>query len=117
MELRQLVRKLKPPNDVRDLALVVLRNRADISKARHASPDFLLQILKRTDAFRRADRFADLLKAARLANPNIDTLRLERAQVAASAVDTSRIARDIPSPDIARHMDDARREAIAAIDD
>ncbi|HVJ25829.1 MAG TPA: multifunctional CCA tRNA nucleotidyl transferase/2'3'-cyclic phosphodiesterase/2'nucleotidase/phosphatase, partial [Burkholderiales bacterium] len=62
--------RLRAPNEVRELALTAHRVR---DKLKSATPEDLLELLKRADAFRRPDRFAELLEAARLAEPGIDT--------------------------------------------
>ena len=63
-----------------------------LEAAAHASPEELLELLKRTDALRRPERFAELLEVARLAAHGIDFARLERARAAAAAVDAGAIA-------------------------
>jgi tRNA nucleotidyltransferase (CCA-adding enzyme) len=106
--------RLKAPNDVRELALLACRNRVALRAAPLATPAALLELLKRTDALRRPERFADLLEAARLASLDLDTARLQRALAAASAVDAGAIAGKAPSPaDIPKLIDAARERAIA----
>jgi tRNA nucleotidyltransferase (CCA-adding enzyme) len=74
----------------------------------------LLELFKRTDAFRRPERFQELLAVARRDQPIIDTSRLERALAAATAVDAGAIAAGAASPQqIAERIDRARVEAIA----
>ena len=75
-------------------------------------PDALLGVLKRADAFRRPERFAQLLEAARLADRGIDTARVERARAAAAAVDASAIAPSAHGADIGRLIDEARLRVI-----
>ena len=60
---------------------------------RHATPQALLELLKRGDAFRRPERFRDLLEVASRDAPVVDTSRLERAFAAAAAVDAGAVAR------------------------
>jgi tRNA nucleotidyltransferase (CCA-adding enzyme) len=108
-----LCEHLRAPNDVRELALAASRNREALLAAARATPQALLELLKRADAFRRPERFAELLEAARLAAPGIDVARLERARQAAAGVDAGAIAAAAPSGEIAKRIDDARREAIA----
>ena len=113
-EVAALCERLKAPNEVRELALTACRNRVALRAAPLASPAALLELLKRTDALRRPERFAELLQAARLAAPGLDTARLERAAGAAAAVDAGAIAAGAPSPaDIPRLIDEARERAIA----
>jgi tRNA nucleotidyltransferase (CCA-adding enzyme) len=107
--VRSLCARLKVPNEVRELALTACRSKA---RLRSAKPEELLALLKSADAFRRPERFAELLEAARLAEPRVDTARIERARAAAAAVDAGRIARSAQGRDIARRVDQARLEAI-----
>jgi len=105
--------RLRAPIDVHELALAVSRNRKALETLHSAAPSGLLRILKTTDAFRRPERFAELLKAARLAKPELDTGPLERAHVAAAAVDAGAIAATAASkPKIPQLIDQARLKAI-----
>jgi hypothetical protein len=68
------------------------------------------------DAFRRPERFAELLEVARLAEPGIDGARLERALQAASAVNAGAIAAKAASPaEIGKLVDEARVSAIRGL--
>ncbi len=73
--------------------------------------DELLEALKRADAVRRPERFAQLLDAARLADPDLDLRAIERAFVAATAVDAGAIARQ-SAADIGPRVEKARLAAI-----
>jgi tRNA nucleotidyltransferase (CCA-adding enzyme) len=113
-EVEALCARLKVPGEVRDLALLACRSRVALRASRLATPQALLELLKRTDAFRRPERFEELLEVARRDVPIVDTTRLERARRAAAAVDAGAIAAQAPSPpDIARLIDERRIEAIA----
>jgi tRNA nucleotidyltransferase (CCA-adding enzyme) len=112
-QVEALSERLKAPNEPRELALLGSRNRERLRAAHAAGPEELLELLKRADAFRRPERFRELLEAARLAEPGLDTEALERAYRAAGAVDAGQIASQAKSPsDIARRIDDARVAAI-----
>ena len=113
-EVEALCDRLRAPNDVRELALLASRNRAALRAAGKADPAALLELLKRADALRRPERFAELLQAARLADPAVDAARLERALAAAAAVDAGAIAAAAQGDEIAKRIDEARRRAIAA---
>ena len=94
--------------------LLASRNRDALLAAARATPQALLELLKRTDAFRRPERFAELLEAARLAAPGLDVARVERALAAAAAVDAGAIAASASSAQaIPRLLDHARSRAIA----
>jgi tRNA nucleotidyltransferase (CCA-adding enzyme) len=113
-EVEALCDRLKVPGEVRELALLACRNRVALRASRLATPQALLELLKRTDALRRPERFQDLLAVARRDVPIIDTSRLERALSAAAAVDAGAIAAKASSPqEIARLIDEARADAIA----
>jgi tRNA nucleotidyltransferase (CCA-adding enzyme) len=111
-EVERLNRRLKVPNDVDDVASITARYRPFFSKT-GASPEELLEFLKGADAFRRPERFAELLKAARLAAPGFDAERIEKARQAATAVDAGAIAKAAPPGEVAQRIDEARRAAIA----
>jgi tRNA nucleotidyltransferase (CCA-adding enzyme) len=117
-EVHALTERLRAPNEVRELALAACRNRVALRAAHAASPAALLQLLKRADAFRRGERFAALLAAARLAEPgeemNEGAKRLERALEAAASVDAGAIAAGAPSSgEIPALIDAERVKAIA----
>ena len=78
--MNALCDRLRAPNDVRELALTACRCRKKLASA---TPEALLDLLKTADAFRRPERFAELLQVARLAAPGVDTARIERALRAA----------------------------------
>ncbi len=117
-EVEVLCERLRAPNEVRELALLACRHRVALRASRLATPEALLELLKRVDAFRRPQRFEDLLAVARRDVPIVDTARLERALQAASAVDAGAMAAEAAaraaSPaDIGRLVDEARVRAIA----
>jgi tRNA nucleotidyltransferase (CCA-adding enzyme) len=111
-EVETLCRRLRVPNEPRELALLVSRNRGALEAVAHASPEEILKLLKAADAFRRAERFAELLEVARLAAHGTDFARLEKARAAAAAVDAGAIAQR--GGDIAKAVDEARQQAITA---
>jgi len=110
-EAKALSERLRAPNEVRELALLACRNRERLGSARTANA--LLDLLKRADAFRRPERFAELLEVARLSG--IDTQRAQKARGAASAVDAGAVAaRAGQSAEIPKLLDEARLAAITA---
>ena len=109
-EVDALCKRLRAPNEARDLALLASGYREQLKNAKQ--PEELLDLLKRTDAFRRPERFAQLLEVARGAAPKIDFLRLQGALRAAAAVDGGAIAAKGAGKDIARRIDAARLDAI-----
>jgi tRNA nucleotidyltransferase (CCA-adding enzyme) len=112
-EVEAVCERLRAPNEVRELALLACRNRVAVRAAPQATAAALLEILKRTDAFRRPERFSDLMQVSRLASPGLETGRLERALAAAIALDAGAIAAKAGSPaEIPRLIDEARVRAI-----
>jgi tRNA nucleotidyltransferase (CCA-adding enzyme) len=107
-----LCERLRAPNDPRELALLASRNRERLLAVPRAAAADLLELLKRADALRRPERFAELLETARLASPRIDLARLERALRAASAIDAGAIAKQASPTQIPQLIDDARLRAI-----
>jgi tRNA nucleotidyltransferase (CCA-adding enzyme) len=107
-QVEALCKRLRAPNEVRDLAMLAADNRDRMTNAR--TPAQLLELLKRADAFRRPERFAQLTQAAA---PMIDTARLRNALQAAAAVDAGAIAAAAGSPaEIPKLLDKARIAAI-----
>jgi tRNA nucleotidyltransferase (CCA-adding enzyme) len=111
-QIKTLCERLRVPNDVRELALAASKNRKLLQSP---TPVAMLALLKGADAFRRPERFAELLEAARLAEPAIDVARIERALKAAAAVDAGAIAKSAQGADIGRRLDDARLQAIKGL--
>ncbi len=109
--IEKLCKRLRVPGDVHDLAVLAARARGTLKKT--TRPAAILDFLKKMDAFRRPERFAELLQVVRLAAPRTNLKRLERARRAAAAVDGAAIAEDASGLDIARRIDEARRQAIA----
>jgi tRNA nucleotidyltransferase (CCA-adding enzyme) len=109
-EIRALCDRLKVPNEERELALLACRAQSLLAASQ---PGELLDLLKRADAFRRPERFALLLQAARLARPGFDPARIEKALAAAAGVDAGQVARQAPAPSaIPALLDQARERAI-----
>jgi tRNA nucleotidyltransferase (CCA-adding enzyme) len=112
-EVSAVCERLKAPNEVRELALLACRSRVALRAMPLASAAALLELLKRTDAFRRPARFQALLDVARLGSPGLDTSKLERALAAATVVDAGAVAAKAASPaEIPRLIDEARIRAI-----
>ncbi|MFC5513080.1 multifunctional CCA tRNA nucleotidyl transferase/2'3'-cyclic phosphodiesterase/2'nucleotidase/phosphatase [Massilia jejuensis] len=57
-------RRLKVPNDCRDLALMTAREQATLARALALGPDDLVTLCERCDGFRKPERFLDMLLAA-----------------------------------------------------
>lgn len=63
--VEQLSKRLKTPNDCRDLALLVAQHHGIVHRAREVRASTLVGFLEKTDAFRRPERFHQLLDACR----------------------------------------------------
>jgi len=116
--LQALCDRIRVPSASRELALATLRCRPLLEGAAGASPAQLLAALKCADAFRRPERFEEMLQAARLAVDDESTFlgadRLRHALAAMQGVDAGAIARAAGKPaDIPAKLDQAREQAIA----
>lgn len=56
--------RLRVPSDCRDLAIMTARDHGNIGRALEMRPATLLELFERNDAFRKPQRFKDMLKAA-----------------------------------------------------
>jgi len=112
-QILALCERLKVPNEERELAVLACRTQKLLGAAR---PGEYLDLFKRADAFRRPERFALLLQAAKLARPGFNAERIEKAFAAADAVDAGEIAKHASAPAaISALLDNAREQAIAAV--
>ena len=109
-----LIRRLRAPGEAAALALLAARLRTVFRGARTAKPAALLGLFKRADAFRRPERFAQLLQAVKIACPEVDRRRIERALHAASSVHAGQLAASAArTGDIPQLIERARLRAIA----
>jgi len=58
-----ICRRLKVPNDCRDLAVLAAREHGNIHNAEELRPNTVVKLIERCDALRRPERFAQLLDA------------------------------------------------------
>ncbi|QJR16244.1 multifunctional CCA tRNA nucleotidyl transferase/2'3'-cyclic phosphodiesterase/2'nucleotidase/phosphatase [Usitatibacter palustris] len=113
-----LSERINAPRDCRDLARLVLGECASLAHPGRWTPEYLLGLLERCDAFRRPERLDLLLQVAQCAASEEDARsfaprpRLEGALAAARSVDAAAIARDHPE-DIAGALRRARIAALA----
>ena len=116
--------RLKVPVDCRDLAVLTARYHGDIHKAAELRPATIVKLLEHGDAFRRPERFLDLLSACacdhrgRLGFKDRPYPALEifpRALEAARAVDAGAIAKAADNPgSIPERIHAARVSAVKA---
>lgn len=120
--IREVVARLRVPNDCKDLALVVAKFHGKLHAARQMKASTLLQFLEELDAFRQRGRFEDFLLACecdsrgRLGLENCpldDAKHLSVALQAAVTVDAGAIAKSCSSAaDIKQSVAEARIQAI-----
>ncbi|WP_337878170.1 multifunctional CCA addition/repair protein [Caldimonas sp.] len=125
--LRQLCVRLRVPSDCREIAEVVAREHGNIHRAGEWTAAALVRLLERCDAFRKPERFEEILLACecdargRLGLGEQDYpqgQRLRRALRAAQGVDAGEIARQaqargLSGPRIATLIHEARVAAVA----
>ena len=61
--VENICRRIKVPNDCRDLAVLAAREHGNIHEAEKLRPNTIVKLLERCDALRRPERFAQLLDA------------------------------------------------------
>ncbi|HXF67384.1 MAG TPA: multifunctional CCA tRNA nucleotidyl transferase/2'3'-cyclic phosphodiesterase/2'nucleotidase/phosphatase, partial [Burkholderiales bacterium] len=107
--------RLKVPAECRDLALLAARHANALQDAAALDAESVLELFDSADAWRRPERFAELVTAALAGEPQpaAARARLERALAAAAAVDAGRIAKASKvAADIRAGVGAARLEAI-----
>ncbi len=110
-----LCTKLRAPAACRDLALLAARHGNAIADGAELDAEALMQVLEAADAWRRPERFRDLMEAALagVADAGASRKRLRIAHDAALAVDAGVVARTQKSPDgIKAAVAEARLAAI-----
>ncbi len=91
-----LCQRLKVPNDCRELAVMTAREHGHVAGAPSLSPEAVVALLERCDAFRKPERFEHMLEAmacAALGAPFAQAERLLAALAAARAVNAGEVAR------------------------
>jgi tRNA nucleotidyltransferase (CCA-adding enzyme) len=115
LAVESLALRLKLPADCRDLALLAARHSNAVLDAAELGAEAVLEVFNLTDAWRRPERFAELMTAAFAdeADGAPARARLERTLQAAAAVRGGDIARVSKGADAIRmNIDAARLEAI-----
>jgi tRNA nucleotidyltransferase (CCA-adding enzyme) len=126
--LKALCTRLRVPNECRELAEVVAREHAAIHASAQLDAPSLVRLLERCDAFRKPQRFEDILLAcecdARGAGaaqaPYPQRPRLLAVLAAARAVDTAQVAararsEGLVAERIGERIQQARTEAVAKL--
>jgi tRNA nucleotidyltransferase (CCA-adding enzyme) len=118
-----LCERLRVPTECRDLALVMARQHGNVHRAAELRPTTIVQILQSADAFRKPQRFMQLLQACesdargRLGlndRPYPQAERMAAAHKAAAAVDAGAIAQRYPER-IKEEVYQARVAAVRAV--
>jgi len=123
--VEQVCKRLRIPNDSRDLALMTAREHGNVGRALELRPNTVVTLLERCDAFRKPQRFVDMLRASECDHrgragfaerPFPQAARLEAALHAARSVNAGEIAqRHLDRPQqIPQAVHAARVAAVAA---
>jgi tRNA nucleotidyltransferase (CCA-adding enzyme) len=115
--IEALADRLKLPSSVRDLALLAARHGNAIADADALTPEAILDLLNAADAWRRPERFTELLHAALAGEPERGrAIRLlEKAREAAAGIDAASIAKTAGEKNAIRELVNAARlDAIRA---
>lgn len=116
--VRDLCKRIKVPNDCRDLALIVAKLHGKVHRCHEMRPETLLQLLQDTDAFRQTERFAAFLQACesdsrgRLGfedKPFPQAAYLQGTLQAALSVNAGEVARQQSTPEKIREAVQAAR--------
>ncbi len=120
--VEQACKRLKAPNDCRDLARMTAREHGNVARALELRPNTIVNLFERCDAFRKPQRFIDMLRACECdqrgragfeERPFPQADYLENALNAARAVDAGSVATAQSDP---RHIPDAVHAArVAAV--
>lgn len=117
--------RLKVPNDFRELAIMTARHHASVHRAAELRPDTMLKLLETVDAFRRPERFAEMLlacesdargRAGLESQPYPQREYLLRVRDAAAAVSlTEEERRELKGPFLGERIRRKRLEAVTAV--
>jgi tRNA nucleotidyltransferase (CCA-adding enzyme) len=123
--IEELCNRLKVPNNYRELAILTARHHASVHRAGELRAATLLKLLETVDAFRRPDRFRDLLLAcesdargrAGLEDqpyPQADYLRCARDAAAAVTL-TEEERESLEGPLLGERLREKRLAAVTAV--
>lgn len=122
--LRDVCKRLRVPNDCKELAHIVAKFHGKVARADEMRPDTLVRLLQDTDAFRQPERFREFLHACESDSrgrtgyenrpfPQAD--KLLKVLQAASNVDAGAVARNYDEPEkIRQAVYEARVNAVKA---
>jgi tRNA nucleotidyltransferase (CCA-adding enzyme) len=120
-----LCERLKVPNEFRELAILTARHHASVHRAAELTPATLLKLLETVDAFRRPERFGELLTACESdargragleSQPYPQREYLLRARDAAAAVAlTDAERRELKGPFLGERIREKRLAAVTTV--
>jgi tRNA nucleotidyltransferase (CCA-adding enzyme) len=123
--IEELCNRLKVPNGYRELAILTARHHASVHRAGELRPSTLLKLLETVDAFRRPDRFRELLlacesdargRAGLEDRPYPQSDYLQRARDAAAAITlTEEERQSLKGPFLGERLREKRLAAVTAI--
>lgn len=91
--IQAVCKRLKVPNECRDLAVMTAREQDELKRALDLSAEAIVTLFERSDAFRKPERFAQMLLAAACAAEDLrQGPYLARALDAARAVNAGEVA-------------------------
>jgi tRNA nucleotidyltransferase (CCA-adding enzyme) len=121
----ELCDRLRVPNEFRELAIQTARHHAIVHRAAELTPATLLKLLETLDAFRRPERFAEVLQACECdargrtgleSQPYPQREYLLRARDAAAAVAlTDEERRELKGPFLGERIREKRLVAVTAV--
>lgn len=123
--LKPICQRLRVPNDCAELAQVVAREHGNIHRCESLSADAVVRLLERCDAFRRPERFADVLlsceadargRLGKESEPYPQRPVLHAALQAACSIDAGAVAQSAALPkNIPEKIRQARAAAVAMV--
>ena len=122
--LHDVCRRLRVPNDCKELAHIVARHHGKVHRVDEMRPDTLVRLLQDTDAFRQPERFREFLRACECDTrgrtgfenkPFPEADKLLKVLEAATAVDAGAVARQFAEPELIKQkVYEARVKAVTA---
>ncbi|HEU4708963.1 MAG TPA: multifunctional CCA addition/repair protein [Methylophilaceae bacterium] len=122
--LRDVCKRLRVPNDCKELAHIVAKFHGKAHRAEEMRPDTLVRLLQDTDAIRQPERFREFLRACESDSrgrtgyenrPFLQADKLLKVLEAAMAVDAGAVARQYSEPEqIKQAVYEARVAAVKA---
>jgi tRNA nucleotidyltransferase (CCA-adding enzyme) len=117
--IMELSKRLRVPTDCRDLAVMTAREHGNVSRALELRPNTIVTLFERCDAFRKPERFAQMLLAsecdARGRGHDTHEMRYRDYPQAAYLLRALDAARSVNAGEIAGRLADARDKIPEAI--